>query len=185
MRRLFAFALLPLAGVPLCAQSGANPLTAGEKTVYTMTRSNVLKAAQEMPEELYSFKPTADVRTFGQLVGHVAEAQYEFCGPVMGDKAKPPDIEKSTTGKAALIEALNTAYAYCDKAYAAMTDDAGKEIIKFFGYNTPKLTLLSFNTAHTDEHYGNIVTYMRLKNLTPPSSKQQPTAPKPDATPGK
>jgi uncharacterized damage-inducible protein DinB len=186
MKRFLAAAVLPFVSVTMWAQSNANPLTAGEKMVYTMTRNNVMKAAQEVPEELYLFKPTEDVRTFGQLVAHVADAQYEFCGPVMGDKEKAPDVEKNTTGKAALIEALKASYAYCDKAFAGMTDDSGKEIVKFFGHNTPKLTLLSFNTAHTDEHYGNMVTYMRLKKLVPPSSMQQPPpAAKPETTPGK
>ncbi|MCU1259327.1 MAG: hypothetical protein JWO80_2212 [Bryobacterales bacterium] len=141
--------------------------------VYNMVKSTILRAAEKMPEANYSFKPTPDVRSFGQLIGHIADGQYEFCAPVLGDKTEHPSIEKTVTSKAALVESLKTAFAYCDKAYSAMTDAQGGEIIEFFGHQSPKLTILSFNTAHNDEHYGNIVTYMRLKGLVPPSSEKK------------
>jgi uncharacterized damage-inducible protein DinB len=123
-----------------------------------------------MPEENYSFKPTPAVRSFGQLIAHVADSQYEFCGPVKGEQ-KSPDIEKTVTGKAELISALQTAFAYCDAVYDSLTDAHAADKIKFFGGNRTKLGTLNFNTAHADEHYGNIVTYMRMKGLVPPSSE--------------
>jgi uncharacterized damage-inducible protein DinB len=132
----------------------------------------VLKSAQEMPEENYSFKPVPTVRSFGQLVAHVADAQYEFCGPIAGDTSrKPGSIEKTVTSKAALIQALQEAYAYCDKAISGMTDAQGTEMVSFFGRNAPKLSLFNFNVAHNMEHYGNMVTYLRIKGLVPPSSQ--------------
>jgi uncharacterized damage-inducible protein DinB len=150
----------------------ANPLTAASKMLYGMTKNNLLKSAEEMPEENYSFKPVSTVRSFGELVGHVADAQYEFCAPVVGDGTKSPGVEKSKTSKADLIAALKDGFAYCDKAYDGMTDAHAADIIKFFGRSSPKLSLLGFNNAHNMEHYGNMITYLRIKGLVPPSSQQ-------------
>jgi uncharacterized damage-inducible protein DinB len=169
MKIFYLFATLPAIALPLAAQS--NPLSAGEKTIYTIVKNNVTKAAAKMPEENYSFKATPDVRSFGQLVGHVADAQYMFCSAASGEKNPALGIEKSKTSKADLIQALNDAFAYCDKVYDGMTDAHAADIVKFFGQEQAKLTVLAFNNAHNDEHYGNMVTYMRLKGLIPPSSE--------------
>jgi len=172
MRVYPVLATLSLLGIGAFAQTpAANPLTAGIKTIYGMTKNDVLKSAEEMPEENYSFRPVSTVRTFGQLVAHVADAQYEFCGPVSGDGTKSPDVEKNKTSKADLIAALKVAFAYCDKTYEGMTDAQAADMIQFFGRST-KLAVLSFNNAHNMEHYGNMVTYLRIKGLVPPSSKK-------------
>ena len=173
MKLSLSLAAACLLAIPAFSQSPANPLSAGTKMMYSMTKDNVLKSAEEMPEENYSFKPVSTVRSFGQLIGHVADAQYEFCAPVVGDGAKSPGIEKSKTSKADLIQALKDAFAYCDKAYDGMTDAHAADIVEFFGRKAAKLTLLDFNSAHNDEHYGNIVTYLRIKGLVPPSSQGQ------------
>jgi uncharacterized damage-inducible protein DinB len=135
----------------------------------------VVGAAQKMPEENYSFKPTPEVRTFGQLVGHVADASYMFCSQVLGEANPAKDIEKTKTSKADLVAALKDAVAYCSKAFDGMTDAKGSEMVKIFGsMNVARLAVFSLNTAHTDEHYGNMVTYLRLKGLVPPTSETQP-----------
>lgn len=152
------------------AASG-NPLTSGTKMIYGITKSDVLKSAEEMPEANYSFKPVSTVRSFGELVGHVADGQYEFCGSVAGDGTKHPSVEKSKTSKADLIAALKEGFAYCDKVYDGMTDAHGADTVDFFGRNSAKLTVLDFNNAHNMEHYGNMVTYLRMKGLVPPSSQ--------------
>jgi uncharacterized damage-inducible protein DinB len=148
-----------------------NPITSGNKAIYSMIFSDVLKSAEQVSEADYSFKPTPDVRSFGALIGHIADAQYEFCGPVLADGTKSPGVEKTKTSKADLIQALKDSFAYCGKAYEGMTDVKGTEIIGFAGFKTPKLVMLSFNTAHMDEHYGNLVTYMRMKGMVPPTSQ--------------
>ena len=160
-----------LTAVLLDAQTASDPLSAGNKFIYKIVKTNAVKAAEKMPEENYAFKPTPEVRSFGQLVAHVADAQYAFCSAVLGEKNPAPGIEKSKTTKADLVQALNAAFAYCDKAYDGMTDAHAAETVKFFGGERAKLTVLSFNNAHNDEHYGNMVTYMRIKGLVPPSSE--------------
>jgi uncharacterized damage-inducible protein DinB len=162
---------------PAQSAAPANPISVSEKGVYSFVSGAVVGAAEKMPEENYSFKPTPEVRSFGQLVGHVADASVMFCSQAAGETIAPKQIEKTKTSKADLVAAIKEGVAYCDKVYGGMTDAKGSEMIKMFGFNLAKLTVLSLNTAHTDEHYGNMVTYMRLKGIVPPTSENAPPAP--------
>ena len=132
----------------------------------------VIAAAEKMPEESYSFKPTPDVRSFGQLVGHLADSQLYFCSLAAGETPPAGGAEKSKTSKADLIAALKEAVAYCGKAYTGMTDAKGSEMVKLMNFDFARLTVLSANTAHDYEHYGNMATYMRIKGIVPPSSEK-------------
>lgn len=155
------------------ATANQNPLSIATKHMYAMSKNNLLKSAEEMPESNYSFRPVSTVRTFGQLVGHVADGQYEFCSAVVADGKQPPEVEKTKTSKADLIQALKEAFAYCDQAYNSMTDAHAADMVQFFGHDAPKLSVLNFNIGHNMEHYGNMVTYLRIKGLVPPSSQKQ------------
>jgi len=171
MKTIGLLLCVSLSGVLAHAQAVSDPLSAGIKGIYNISKNDVSRAAEEMPEENYSFKPTPEVRSFGQIIGHVADAQYLFCSAAMGETNPAPGIEKSKTTKADLVKAVNDAFAYCDKVYNAMTDAHAAEMVKFFGREQPKLVVLAFNSAHNMEHYGNLVTYMRIKGLVPPSSQ--------------
>ncbi len=161
------------AGVAAAQGAPGDPLTAATRQAFQTVRGYILKSAEKMAEADYGFKPTPEVRSFGSLLGHVANANYSMCARAAGEKSPAPgDIEKTKTTKAELVEALNGAFAYCDKVFGAMTDARGVEMVDFFGGKQPRLAVLAFNTAHTYEHYGNIVTYMRLKGLVPPSSER-------------
>ena len=129
-----------------------------------------------MPEENYNFKPTDAVRSYGQIVGHLADAQYMFCSMALGEKGPSLKIEQTKTTKSDLVAALKDAEAYCDRAYDSMTDASGSQTVKLFDSDMPKLGVLSINNMHNMEHYGNLVTYMRLKNVVPPTSEQPPAA---------
>ncbi len=155
----------------------ANPISAGNKMMFGMGQGVLVRAAEKMPEENYSFKPTPDIRSFGQLVGHVANAQYMFCGAVLGEKPETKNWEE-VTAKAELVQGLKDAFAYCQKAYS-ITDADGATTVKFFGGDRAKISVLSFNNMHNYEHYGNMVTYLRLKGLVPPSSESAPAKPQP------
>lgn len=152
------------------ASAQDNPLSAWNKKTYDILQKIVLRSAEQTPEEHYAFKPTEAVRSFGQILGHVADSQYAFCSVVLGEKNPAPKVEKTKTSKADLIAALKDAFAYCDKAYDGMTDASAVEKVKLGGGDTPKLGVLSVNQVHTTEHYGNLVTYMRLKDIVPPTS---------------
>ena len=153
-----------------------NPLSTWTKYAYGRQKDLLLRSAEKVPEENYNFKPTDTVRSFGQIVGHVADAQYLFCSIALGEKNPAPKIEQSKTSKADLIAALKEAFAYCDKAYDGMTDASAVQMVKLFGNDAPKLAALTVNNMHNMEHYGNLVTYMRLKNIVPPSSEPKPQA---------
>ena len=184
-RLCFAFAALLVVPGALLGQEKsqaqatppANPITASEKGLYSFVSNAVIGAAQKMPEENYSFKPTPEVRSFGQIVGHVADASYMFCSLSLGESNPAKGIEKTKTSKADLAAALKDAVAYCNKAFDSMTDAKGSQMVKLFNFDLAKLTLFSINSAHTDEHYGNMVTYLRLKGIVPPTSEGQSAPP--------
>lgn len=157
----------------------ANPISMSEKGFYSYVSNAVIGAAQKMPEENYSFKPTPEVRSFGQIAGHVADAWYMFCSQSLGEpNPTKGSIEKTKTSKADLVAALKEGATYCNKAFDSMTDAKGSQMVKFMNFDIAKLTLLSINTAHADEHYGNMVTYLRIKGIVPPTS-ENPPAPAP------
>ncbi len=160
--------LLAQASVTLSQDS---PLSTFNKFAYGAVKNVLLRSAEKMPEENYNFKPTAGVRSYGQIVGHVADAQYMFCSIALGEKGPELNIEQSKTSKADLIVALKSAFAYCDKAYDAMTDASAPQMVNLFGRDIPKLAVLTVNLMHNQEHYGNLVTYMRLNNIVPPTSE--------------
>lgn len=176
MRKLLPTLLICMLAPAVFAQTDANPLSTWNKGAYARVKGVLLRSADKMPEENYSFKPTEAVRSYGQILGHLADAQYIFCSAALGEKAEPPNVEKTKTSKADLIAALKEGFAYCDKAYDGMTDASGAQTVKFFGRDTPKLGVLEFNLMHNMEHYGNLVTYLRMKDIVPPTSEQQPPA---------
>jgi uncharacterized damage-inducible protein DinB len=184
MRKLLPTLLLCLLALPTFSQekpSSDNPFTAISKRNYQRTQGILLRSAEKMPEENYSFKPVDTVRSYGQIIGHLADAQYLFCSTASGDKNPGLNIEKTKTSKADLIAALKDGFAYCDKVYDAMTDAIAIQTVKFFGNDAPKYAALTVNIAHNMEHYGNLVTYMRIKGIVPPTSEQQSApAPKQD-----
>jgi uncharacterized damage-inducible protein DinB len=153
-----------------------NPLSDYTRHVYDGVQKVLLRSAEKMPEENYSFKPTETVRSYGQVLGHIADAQYLFCSIALGENNPAPKIEQTKTSKADLTAALKDAFAYCNKAYDAMTDATASQTLSLFGKDAPRLGVLSVNTMHSVEHYGNLVTYMRLKNIVPPTSEQQSSA---------
>ena len=169
MRRLATAVLFAL---PMLAQGPANPISADLKSVWTQIKGYVAKSAEKMPEDQYSFKPTPEVRSYGQLIGHIADAQYMICGAAKGEQ-KMLGVEKSKTTKAELIAALAESTAYCDAVYDALTDASGAETVKLFGRERTRMGALQLNIAHDYEHYGNLATYMRMKGLVPPSSERR------------
>jgi len=180
MRKLLLTILLCLLALPAVSQekqSSGNPFSTINKHTYERTKGILLRSAEKMPEENYNFKPVDTVRSFGQIIGHLADAQYFFCSSASGEKNPDLKIEKTKTSKADLIAALKEGFAYCDKVYDSMTDAEGIQTVKFFGNDLPKFAVLDISVGHNMEHYGNLVTYMRIKGVVPPTSEQQGTTP--------
>ena len=165
------------AGTSLAAQSekpgtATNPAVSTARMLWEQPTRYITTVAEELPESTYAYRPTPEVRTLGQLIGHVAGAQYLFCAAAVGD---PPheedDIEKTRTRKAELVAALKASTQYCAKAYA-QTDRNAQQTVKLFGQERTRLFALGLNANHNAEHYGNIVTYLRLNGIVPPSSRR-------------
>lgn len=185
--KLLSAMLLCLLALPAFSQEKPeNPFSTVNKHSYERTKGILLRSAEKMPEENYSFKPAETVRTYGQIIGHLADAQYLFCSTASGEKNPGLNIEKTKTSKADLIAALKEGFAYCDKVYDSMTDATSMQTVSFFGNNLPKFAVLNISVGHNMEHYGNLVTYMRIKGIVPPTSEQGAPAPsKPDTQPKK
>lgn len=134
----------------------------------------LLRAAEQVTESDYAFRPVATVRTFGQLIGHVAGSQNAICAMALGEPEKAEDdIEKSMTTKAQLVAALRASSEYCRRAYA-QTDAAAAAEATVFGDKSTRIAALALNAVHDGEHYGNVVTYLRIKGMVPPSSQPRP-----------
>lgn len=181
---LFIAAVACAAGV--YAQQAPPPPTvdlAGSlKAQHQSIRKYLVSAAEKMPDADFHFKPQGtppEVRTFGQIVAHLANANNAFCAGAKGEKpaAAPLDDQKETKPKAELVKALSDALTYCDSVYDSQTTSTLTEMMKRPGPNNTTLerargNALIANLSHNNEHYGNLVTYMRAKGLVPPSSER-------------
>ena len=181
---IFSALLGSLLAFPLAAQSGRqappkDALSAWLRNSYTMNRKFLVRTAEKMPEDFYGMRPgpQPEVRTFGQLIGHLANFNFRWCSDAKGEKnpMEEADFEKLTS-KADLEKALNSALTYCDSVYATLTDAASMDMVQGTrddGTKVPVLRVsrLISNLAHNNEHYGNLVTYMRIKSIVPPSSE--------------
>lgn len=148
--------------------SGSASISAEITQAYTVVKTNILKAADKMPDANYSFKPTPEVRTFAEVLDHIADSQMRTCAPVAGDEVTPKAAGR--TSKTEVTAALNDTFAECDKAYGSLSDaNAADTVTTAHGPQT-KLGTLTGNLAHDSEEYGTLAMYLRLKGIVPPSS---------------
>jgi len=181
-KKLPLFVLLLAVASAAGAQAPAAPPSAmGDALRFLQgyNRKNILAAAEMVGEASYGFRPTPAVRTFGELVGHIADVQYLLCSTVKGepnptaggDKASPP----ASRTKAKLVAALRASFDYCDAVYAGI-DDAGLARTPA-GSDSTNAASLTLNLYHAGQHYGNMVTYLRIQGLVPPSSQEAGQSP--------
>jgi hypothetical protein len=164
------FALLTLAvSMSGILNAQTNPLIAPSKAAYNNIKNNLLKAAEKMPEDAYSFKPTPELQDFGQRVAHVA-GMIGTCSAITGERK--PNPAQGKTAKADLVAALKTAIESCDAAWDSMNEKTAMETVAGRGgQQQPKFGMLVQNTIHLNEVYGTMTVYMRLKGVVPPSSE--------------
>lgn len=147
---------LVVAREPLSAQNGGGDVKAALKSGFDEVNGWITQAVERVPAAQWNYRPVETVRTFGQLVTHVADGYAYFCAKATDPNVRWSDaIEKGTTDRAAAIAALQRAAASCTRAHDAANANAGN---------------LMANIAHANLHYGNMVTYMRMLGLVPPSS---------------
>ena len=170
---VFAYVTLPAASAQTTDAGYFDELSpslaASAKAMHAMIRRDLAEAAENI-------QPTPQVRTFAQIIGHVANANFFFCSQVAGEKSPATADYKQIADKAALVKALNDSLAYCDRVYAATTDANFVQPVQIANVggtgstNTVRGAMLMYNITHNNEHYGNLVVYMRLKGHVPPST---------------
>jgi uncharacterized damage-inducible protein DinB len=177
---VFAYVTLPAASAQ-ATDAGypdeLSPSLAGSaKTMHAMIRRDLAETAENMPADEYAFRPTPQVRTFAQIIGHVVDANFFFCSQAAGEKSPATAEYEQITDKAALVKVLNDSLVYCDRVYAATTDVnfiQSMQIAHVVGTgstNTVRGAVLMYNITHNNEHYGSLAVYMRLKGHVPPST---------------
>ncbi|HUQ89122.1 MAG TPA: DinB family protein [Vicinamibacterales bacterium] len=152
----------------------ANPISQALRSAWTSAKTNFRRSADVMPEAKYGFKPVEGVRSYGAILAHVAGAAYEFCAAAKGEKTPhaEDEFEKSAKTKAEIVKALDGSIAYCDEVYKTLDDNKAAQMAAgaFGGPQAARAANLIGNTNHVNEHYGNLVTYLRINGLVPPSS---------------
>jgi uncharacterized damage-inducible protein DinB len=134
-------------------------------------RAMFTQAVGQMSDADSAFKPTPEVRSFGQLIAHVAETNYYFCASALGEKQPAANIEKTMTTKADITKALEASFVYCERAFSAINDPANaKRAVTFHGHPNTAGALLNFRNYHSLLHWGNAITYMRLRGKVPPTA---------------
>lgn len=174
MKRISAIlvtAMLAGAGT-LHAQSAANPLSANMKASWANIRDLLVKMAEKMPEEDYRFKATPDVEDFGQRMAHVISFNMRGCATVKGEPKTVNVSERGTPSKAEILAAMKEANAECDGVFDSLTDAEALKMITG-GRGGPRLkqaVLQGTVLEHSQEMYGYMAVYLRLKGIVPPSS---------------
>jgi uncharacterized damage-inducible protein DinB len=160
--------LLSLTALPASVHAQAQA-TSAMKPLYESIKGFLIRSAEQMPEASYGFKATPEVRSFGQIIGHVASSSFAICSTAKGEKSPDAQEYDKVMGKAALVTALKAGFAYCDVAFT-WPDAKFTETAEMFGMKMTRLGWLMLEIAHSNEHYGNLVTYFRLNKMVPPSS---------------
>jgi hypothetical protein len=172
MKRSYVLLIVVFLAGTASLQAQSSPMSADAKFWYESIKNVLLKSADKMPEENYAFRTTPQVRTYGEMIVHIADTQTMLCAMAKGEQKKGTAAGK--TSKADVVAALKASFADCDSVYGSMSDATGAQSVKMFGRDTTKLGVLNFNTAHDNEMYGQMVAYMRIKGIVPPSSEGRP-----------
>lgn len=170
LRIPLVLAVLAVAPGAAAAQA-ADPVMASVRPNYERAKNFLLRSAEQMSEDDVLFKPTDEVRHTLALLGHIADSQHFYCSVALGEST-PHDtnIEATQTTRAGMIQALRESFDYCDRAYAQSDAEALQPVAVWDG-RVSRLSQLMANAVHNWEHYGNVVTYMRLLGQVPPSSQ--------------
>lgn len=170
--------LLSAIAAPAFAQPDATAVprrsnTDNARVLWQEVRSNLAKAADAAPATMYDYKPSPDVRSFGEMLDHVAASQNGYCRMALGEKPLGGGAGTGAKTKADVVEALRASNEVCARAYA-QTDEV-TALPAYGSTRDSRLFVLLGNAMHDGEHYGNIVTYLRMNRIVPPSSR--PTSP--------
>ncbi len=177
MRGVLGLAVATLLSMPVQAQGtpgSQDPGMMAAQMASPMMKSWLSKAGEQMNDADFAYRPTPDIRTFGQLLGHVADLNNLFCSAAVGEQPPVRGIEKGATTRAEILAAMAASFTYCDGVMASMTAESARKTVPFMGTSMPALSVMLFRTHHLSLHYGNVVTYVRLRGKVPPSTAGLP-----------
>ena len=143
----------------------SNPLTTTLSIFRGNMQDKIMKSADAMPETKYSYRPTKEVRSFAEILNHVADISYTLCSNVKGEANPISATEK--VSKTEIMAYLKGSFDYCDGVYSGFTDAHLNDPANFFGAKTNKMFILTQVGNHDALHYGNLVTYLRINGLVP------------------
>ena len=164
MRYFFVPLAVLVSSAILFAQGGGS-IAADTKQAYNGVKRNVMTAANKMPDENYSFKPTPEIRSFAQVIDHISDSQMRTCAAVLGEQ-KTADAA-SKTSKADVLAALKASFEECDKAYDSLSDTNANDTIKTPRGQRTRLGALVALIVHSSEQFGIMTVYDRLKGIVP------------------
>ena len=164
-------ALMPAVMATQRSPTADEPISAALKLWYGASKNNIIASAEKMPEADFNFRPTPEVRSFSELLGHIADTQYLFCSQLKGEpNPNKESVAKARKTKAEIVEGVRDSFGYCDSAFGPLNDAALKEKVGTQG--DTRVDWAMFSIYHLGSHYGNIVTYLRLKGLVPPNTER-------------
>ncbi|HYT68085.1 MAG TPA: DinB family protein [Vicinamibacterales bacterium] len=176
MRTMVTLVLVATIAAPAFAQPAANPISDGIRTQWNAVKRNIQQSAELMPDATFDYRPVDGVRSFSEILAHVAGASYAMCAAAKDEKTPFAEdyFEKNAKGRAAIAKATTEAIAYCDAAFTALTDaNAGQMVPNPLGDGQrTRTSVLVLQIGHDNEHYGNLVTYFRMNGIVPPSSRR-------------
>lgn len=165
-----ALAVAMFAAETAAAQNVADAVSAGLTSRFETVSGHVLSASESVPEDQYSYRPTEEVRTMGELFTHVAGAHFGYCAAISGQQV-PASARGNASTKAEIVATVRASRDFCLAAYRGASGNALGETIQVFGGSDTRAGTMIQNLAHSNLHYGNIVTYMRGIGMVPPSSE--------------
>jgi uncharacterized damage-inducible protein DinB len=142
---------------------------------YNGFKTNFTAAAEKMPEADYTFKPgsTPEARTYGQVIAHIAQAQFGQCSGLKGvpNPMAGKQLEQELKTKAEVTKALADSFAMCDELFANVTDASATEMVKAGQNEQTRAASLYGVIVHGNELAGTAYVYLRSKNIVPPSTE--------------
>ena len=169
---LLALATAATAQSKAPAQAISNPVVSTVRQLEERQSKNLIGAAEEMPAEKYSYRPTPPQMTFAHLVMHIAGSNNFLCARVAGEQPRELKLSESDS-KEVLTKALKDSFTYCEQVLSKADDSTlGQPVELYGGHTGPRAAALISLAADWADHYSAAAMYLRLNNLLPPSAKK-------------
>jgi uncharacterized damage-inducible protein DinB len=173
MRKVFLF--LAAAGLAAVPASAAEGFVEELKAQWESSRRQLVAVAEAVPQDKYNYRPTPEVRTFREIIVHVAGENLSWM-EIVGGVPQPGEHTRfeHLTAREDVLQAVTEYFDYGTKVLAGMTDQEAMGTVIQRNRPTPRWVIVVQAIGHSKEHYGNMVTYLRLNGMVPPSSQPRP-----------